>query len=72
MRTINVERVFADFDDFWTTSLLAVSIGPTVAAMTPGDVERLKAAVRARMPADAAGRITGQARANAIKGRVAK
>ena len=71
-REITVQRTFADFDDFWTTSLLAVSIGPTVAAMTPGDVERLKAAVRARMPADAAGRITGQARANAIKGRVAK
>ena len=71
-REITVQRTFADFDDFWTTSLLAVSIGPTVAAMTPGDVERLKAAVRARMPADAAGRITGQARANAIKGRVSK
>jgi len=71
-REITVQRTFADFDDFWTTSLLSVSIGPTVAAMAPGDVERLKAAVRNRMPADAAGRITGQARANAVKGRVAK
>ncbi len=69
-REIAVQRTFADFDDFWTTSLLGASIGPTVAAMTSGDVERLKARMRARLPADAAGRITYGARANAIKGRV--
>jgi hypothetical protein len=61
-----VQRTFADFDDFWTTSMLGASIGPTVAAMAAGDVERLKT----RLPADAAGRITYSARANAIKGRV--
>src|SRR5258707_6815649 len=67
-REIAVQRTFADFDDFWTTSLLGASIGPTVAAMTSGDVERLKARMRARLPAAAAGRITSGARANAIKG----
>ena len=41
-REIAVQRTFADFDDFWTTSLLGASIGPTVAAMTSGDVERLR------------------------------
>jgi len=71
-REITVQRTFADFDDFWTTGLLAASIRPMVAAMDSDDVERLKTRVRARLPADAAGRITGSARANAVKGRVSK
>jgi ubiquinone/menaquinone biosynthesis C-methylase UbiE len=71
-REITVERTFADFDDFWTTSLLGPSLGPTVAAMAPGDVATLKTRVRARLPADGTGRITYPARANAIKGRVPK
>ncbi len=71
-REITVQRTFADFDDFWATSLLSPSLGPSIAAMPPGDVERLKAQVRAHLPADAAGRITCGARANAVKGRVPK
>ena len=71
-REITVQRTFADFDDFWMTNLKGSSVGPTVAAMAPGDVEMLKARVRARLPADAAGRITYGARANAIKGRLPK
>ncbi len=67
-REITVRRTFADFDEFWATNLMAASIGPTVAAMSPADVERLKARVRARLPADAAGRITYASRANAVKG----
>jgi len=69
-RQIAVQRTFADFDDFWTTTLLASSVGPTVATMASGDVELLKSRVRARLAADAAGRITYGARATAIKGRV--
>jgi ubiquinone/menaquinone biosynthesis C-methylase UbiE len=69
-REITVQRTFADFDDFWTTSLLAASIRPMVAAMAPDEVALLKARVHARMPADVAGRITYSARANAVKGRV--
>ncbi len=69
-REITVQRTFTDFDDFWTTNLLGASIRPTIAAMASGDVELLKTRVRARLPADAAGRITYSARANAIKGRV--
>ena len=38
--------------------------------MAAADVETLKTRVRARMPADAAGRIIYSARANAVKGRV--
>ena len=66
------ETEFADFDDLWTTSQLAASLGPTIAAMAAAEVERLKARLRARLPADATGRITYSARANAVKGRVAK
>ena len=70
-RQIVVKRTFDDFDDFWTTNMLA-NIGAAVAAMPPGDAERLKAQVRARVPADATGRIIHTAHANAIKGRVRK
>jgi hypothetical protein len=69
-REITVQRTFADFDDFWTTNLMGVTIGPTVAAMAASDVDLLKTRLRARLPADAAGRITYSARANAVKGRV--
>ncbi len=71
-REITVQRTFADFEDFWTISLLGSSIRPTVAAMSPADTDLLKTRVRARLPADVAGRITYEARANAVKGRVPK
>jgi len=69
-RDIRVQRTFDDFEDFWTTGLLTPSARPTIAAMAPNDIELLKARVRARLPADATGRITYFARANAVKGRV--
>ncbi len=71
-REITVQRTFTDFDDFWNTSTLTGSIRPTLAAMPSGDVEKLKSRLRARLPADATGRITYDARANAIKGRLPK
>jgi ubiquinone/menaquinone biosynthesis C-methylase UbiE len=69
-REITVQRTFSDFDDFWTTNLLASSIRPVLAGMTSDDVALLKKRVHARLSADAAGRITYSARANAVKGRV--
>jgi ubiquinone/menaquinone biosynthesis C-methylase UbiE len=71
-REITVQRTFADFDDFWTSCGKAPSIGPTLAAMSAGDVAKLKDSVRTRVAADSAGRITRTARANAIKGRLPK
>jgi hypothetical protein len=71
-RTITVQRTFAGFDDFWTTSTLSGSIKPTVAALSPGDLETVKSRVRAKLPADAAGRISYSGFANAVKGRVPK
>jgi hypothetical protein len=67
---ITVERTFADFDDVWTTSLLSPSTGATLAGLKPADMDRLKANLRARLPADGEGRITYAGRANAVKGRV--
>lgn len=71
-REITVQRTFDDFDNFWTTALGAPSAGPILAAMATEELALLKARVRARLPADAAGRIACRARANAVKGRVPK
>jgi SAM-dependent methyltransferase len=46
-REITVHRTFSDFDDFWTTGLLAASIRPMIAAMASAGVELLKTRVRA-------------------------
>jgi SAM-dependent methyltransferase len=69
-REITVQRTFADFDDYWTTILGGPSVGAQLAAMVSKDIVFLKARMRARLPADATGRITYGARANAVQGRV--
>lgn len=69
-REITVQRTFADFADYWTTILKAPSVGSRLAAMTFEELALLEARIRARLPADASGRITYGARANAVKGRV--
>jgi ubiquinone/menaquinone biosynthesis C-methylase UbiE len=69
-REITVQRTFADFEDYWETTTLGASVAPTLAAMSPADVEHLKRQLRASLPADTAGRVTGSGRANAVKGRV--
>ena len=71
-REITVHRTFPDFEDFWTTSLLAPSMRSVIAATAPDDIELRKVRVRASLPADATGHITYSARANAVKGRVPK
>jgi SAM-dependent methyltransferase len=69
-RTITVERTFENFEEVWTTSLLGATIGPKIKAMAPADAAQLKERLRAQFPADASGRITYSARANAVKGNV--
>ena len=71
-RKITVQRTFASFDEFWTTSTATGSIKPTIAALAASDLETVKSRVRAKLPADAAGRITYSGFANAVKGRVPK
>jgi SAM-dependent methyltransferase len=69
-REITVRRTFADFDDYWETLLAGPSLGPRLAAMSAGDVSALRARLRGRLSADAAGRVACSARANAVKGSV--
>jgi len=69
-REITVQRTFADFDDYWTTIFGSPSVGSKLAAMTSEELAVLKERMRAHLPADATGRITYVAWANAIKGRV--
>ncbi len=69
-RQLNVQRTFSDFDDYWTTVLGGASVGPKLAAMAADDLALLKERMRARLPADAVGRISCGAWANAVKGRV--
>jgi ubiquinone/menaquinone biosynthesis C-methylase UbiE len=69
-RKIVVERTFADFEDFWTTTLTMPNMGPSIAALPLIEAQRLKSAVQHRLAADGDGRITYRAWANAIVGRV--
>jgi SAM-dependent methyltransferase len=67
-RAIDVQRTFADFDEYWAIVLGGPSVGRQLSAMPAEDIERLKSRLRARQPADSAGRISYGARANAITG----
>jgi SAM-dependent methyltransferase len=69
-REFTVRRTFIDFDDYWTTVLGGASVGPQLAAMASHNLARLRARMRASLPADGTGRITYSARANAVKGHV--
>ncbi|MEJ1972557.1 MAG: methyltransferase domain-containing protein [Lacunisphaera sp.] len=69
-RAITVQRTFAGFDDYWTTILGAPTAGATLGKLTPVDLARLQARMQELLPADATGRITYSARANAVKGNV--
>jgi ubiquinone/menaquinone biosynthesis C-methylase UbiE len=65
---ITVQRTFADFEDYWTTSKLAATVSQTLAIMSSRKVEILKARMRERLIADPTGCISCTAQANAIRG----
>ena len=67
---ITVQRTFADFADYWTTILEGPSVRPTLAVAASEELALLKARMQVRLPVDAFGHITYNARANAVKGRV--
>jgi hypothetical protein len=69
-REIVVRRTFADFEDYWTTVRGGPSTSRGLAAMPEKYLATLKARMAERLAADAEGRITCTARANAVKGRV--
>jgi len=69
-RRIDVQRRFADFDDFWGAVMAAPTLGDLLAKMAPDDLAGLKTRVRTHLREDSAGQITYGAWANAIKGRL--
>jgi SAM-dependent methyltransferase len=69
-RSITVKRTFVDFESYWLSVISNTSVGPVVSAMPVNDVELLKMSLRARAVTDTFGRVTCEARANAIRGRV--
>jgi SAM-dependent methyltransferase len=69
-REIAVQRTFASFDDYWLTVRKGPSVGKPLTLLGPDASGQLLERMRSRLPADAAGRITIDARANAVRGRV--
>jgi SAM-dependent methyltransferase len=69
---IDVQRSFADFDDFWDSAMLAPTMKANLASLSPDDILQLKTRVRGHVSEDGAGRVTYGAWANAVKGRVPK
>lgn len=67
---ITVQRTFASFGDYWETILGGPSVVRTIGALSESDLATLQQRMRAQLAPDADGRITYEARANAIKGRV--
>jgi ubiquinone/menaquinone biosynthesis C-methylase UbiE len=70
-RVIRIPVVYSDFDDFWDSN--SVPVGPQgkfIHAMSPSAREQLRSRLREQLPATSDGRITYEAFANAVKGRV--
>jgi ubiquinone/menaquinone biosynthesis C-methylase UbiE len=69
---IEIPVTFSDFDDFWiSNSAPSGPVGKAIDKLSPADRERVRSHLREQLPQDGAGRITYQARANAVKGRIA-
>jgi ubiquinone/menaquinone biosynthesis C-methylase UbiE len=70
-RVIRIQLAYADFDDFWQSVSAPVGTsGQAIAALSPDAREQLKARLREQLPVAADGRITYEAIANAVKGKV--
>lgn len=67
---IAVRRTFEDFDDWWSTARLSVAMAGALDKLASDDVHRLRERIRSRLAAGADGRVTLEARANAVKGRL--
>jgi len=66
---VRARRIFDDFEDYWSTTTAAPNLAPMMATMAAADVTQLKSRVRAEIPVEASGRVSIEARANAIVGR---
>ncbi len=68
-RVINVQRTFADFNDYWMTVLKGPSLGPGLSSLPADKSADLQAKLKTLLRPDASGRFTCQARAHAVKAR---
>lgn len=66
-RVITVERVFDDFEEFWTTALLAPTMSYALQELAPDVVAGVKERVRAKLRTEN-GKVVHAGRANAAKG----
>jgi len=64
-RSLEIELVYENFDDYWLSQTASGSSGD----MTDAQARRLKTLMRERLPPDEHGRISYSARANAVKAR---
>lgn len=68
---IRIQVAYADFDDFWQSTTAPVGgSGKALADLSPDMREKLKLRLREQLPIAADGRISYEAHANAVKGRV--
>jgi ubiquinone/menaquinone biosynthesis C-methylase UbiE len=67
---IVVKRTFSDFDDYWTTVMVAPSLGAQLAAMPVDELLGFKEVIRSRLVIDATGRVVCSGRANGVRGRM--
>ena len=67
-RVVRAIRTFDDFEDYWSTTIAAPNLAPMLATMATADVLLLKSRVREQVPVEASGRVSIEARANAIVG----
>jgi SAM-dependent methyltransferase len=67
-RTIEVERVFDSFDDWWKSFRGAPSLAVTIDSMSPTDLAKLRDATRRRLTSGKDGQVSYRARANAVAG----
>ncbi|WP_342361288.1 class I SAM-dependent methyltransferase [Terrarubrum flagellatum] len=69
-RAISVRRIFDDFDAFWRAMMMGSALRAAIEQMPPADAAALRERVRARLSTDGERRISYEARANAVRGRV--
>ncbi len=69
-RVIPVQRTFSDFDEYWSTVLGGASVAALLGGMPAEERGTIRQAMQQKLPADAGGRITLSAVANAVRGRV--
>jgi SAM-dependent methyltransferase len=68
-RRIEVQRTFDSFEEWWSMCLLSAGSAPRIREQTLDVQAELKERLRRRLSADAQGRVTLGAWANAVKGR---